>query len=287
MQERYTVAPSPEALRAHYELERSLSDQLRNADREERKRLFPIVYDELHEKVPYLLYIKDDSGAAGELDPQSGEGRVVHFLSRFVRPETMYLEIGPGGCKVVREIAKRARAVYAVDVSMAAMLSGGPLPENVEAIVSDGTSVPVPEGAVDLAWSDNLIEHLHPEDAVEQLENVFRALKPGGRYLCGTPNRINGPHDVSSQFGHEVAAGFHLKEYAYSDIIPLFRRVGFRSLKGYVDLRGKVIFAIPGPVLIGFERMLEALPKRMRARVLRVMLVRAILQVRVSGVKPA
>ena len=281
------MAPSPEALRFHYELELELSNQLRNADREERKRLFPIVYDELHEKVPYLNYIKDDPGDASQLDPQSGEGRAVHFLSRFVRPETTYLEIGPGGCKVLREIAKQARTAYAVDVSMPAMLSGGPLPENVKAIVSDGTSVPVPEGVVDLAWSDNLIEHLHPDDAVEQLENVFRALKPGGRYICGTPNRINGPHDVSSQFGHKVAVGFHLKEYAYSDIVPLFRRVGFRAVKGYVDLRGKLIFPIPGSLLIGFERVLEALPERIRARAMKVLLVRAILQVRVSGTKPA
>jgi SAM-dependent methyltransferase len=259
---------------------------LRKADREERKRLFPIVYDELHEKVPYLNYIKDKPGEVDGLDPQSGEGRAVRFLSRFVHPKTTYLEIGPGGCKVAREIAKRAQTVYAVDVSMPAMLSGGPLPENLRPIVSDGTSVPVPAGVVDLAWSDNLIEHLHPDDAMEQLENVFRALKPGGRYICGTPNRINGPHDVSSHFGHKVAAGFHLKEYAYCDIIPLFRRVGFRSLKGYVDLRGKLIFWIPGSVLIGFERGLEALPERIRVKVMGVLLVRAILQVRVSGTKP-
>jgi hypothetical protein len=31
------------------------------------------------------------------------------------------------------------------------------------------------------------MEHLHPEDAFEQLRNIIRALAPGGRYVCITP----------------------------------------------------------------------------------------------------
>jgi predicted SAM-dependent methyltransferase len=34
--------------------------------------------------------------------------------------------------------------------------------------------------SVDLAYSNQLMEHLHPDDASEQLANVYRALKPGG-----------------------------------------------------------------------------------------------------------
>jgi len=285
MRERYTIAPSEEANRFHYELERRLSDQLRNSNKAERQRLFPVVYDELHEKVPYLLYIQDD--ASTEEISSVITARAEKALERFLRSQSTYLEIGPGGCKLVRRIARRVKHVYAVDVSMSAMLSGGPLPANVDAIVSDGTSVPVPAQSIDLAWSDNLIEHLHPEDAKEQLENIFAALRPGGRYMCCTPNRINGPHDISSNYGHTVAAGFHLKEYAYKDIIPLFKSVGFGNMTGYVDIKGKVVIGVPGQLLVLFETVLLTLPPRIRAFALRQLLVKAIIKVRICGQKPA
>ena len=61
---------------------------------------------------------------------------------------------------------------------------------NFELIISDGISIPVPAGSIDFAYSNQLMEHLHPDDAESQLENVFTALRPGGAYLCITPNRL-------------------------------------------------------------------------------------------------
>jgi SAM-dependent methyltransferase len=257
---------------------------LRNAGREERKRLYPVVYDEFHAKIPYLLYIQDDPTSA--ISPTSAEHRARRLLSRLAAADSTYLEIGPGGCKLARAMAEHVRTVYAVDVSMTAMLSGGALPTNLKPFVSDGTSVPVPENSVDVAFSANLIEHLHPDDAEEQLENVWQALKPGGRYVCKTPNRINGPHDVSGEFGHTTAVGFHLKEYAYSDIVPLFRRIGFDQIRGYVDLKGRLIFPVPATALIAFEWAVERTPRPLRSRLLALLPVKAVLSVRVCGRKP-
>ena len=61
------------------------------------------------------------------------------------------------------------------------------------------------------------MEHLHPDDALEQLQNIYSALVPGGIYLCITPNRLSGPQDVSRDFDM-VATGFHLKEYTISEL---------------------------------------------------------------------
>jgi SAM-dependent methyltransferase len=52
------------------------------------------------------------------------------------------------------------------------------------------------------------MEHLHPDDASEQLANVYRALKPGGVYCCVTPNRISGLHDIPVYFD-TVSQGLH------------------------------------------------------------------------------
>ena len=74
------------------------------------------------------------------------------------------------------------------------------------------------------------MEHLHPEDAFEQLRNIIRALAPGGRYVCITPNRLNGPHDVSSHLDRE-ATGFHIKVYTVTELARLFRAAGFAKAR--------------------------------------------------------
>jgi SAM-dependent methyltransferase len=188
----------------------------------------------------------------------------MRFLRHFLRPDITFLEIGPGDCSLSKEVARSARQVYAVDVSETISLLAD-RPENLEIVISDGVSIPVPPQSVDLAYSNQLMEHLHPEDAFAQLRNVACALAPGGRYVCITPNRLNGPHDVSSHFDQE-ARGFHLREYTVTELVRLFREAGFSRARAYAQARGRVA-PIPGPLAAGIERGLQALPFRTRRRV--------------------
>lgn len=278
-----TQDPTPELLRQRFAVERELSDRLRHASAQERRGLYSEVYDQFHAQFPYLRYLGE---SGGEQTAAERPSRYFRLLSRFLTPETVYLEVGPGDCALSREVAEHVRQVYAVDVSEHAMLKGGPLPTNMKAIISDGCSVPIAPESIDVAFSSNLIEHLHPDDALEQTTNIFDALKPGGVYMCITPNRINGPHDVSVKVGEPVAVGFHLKEYAYSDLIPLMKQVGFEHVHGYLDLKGKFITPLPAPVITGFETALQALPNGLRKRAKRPLLTRAMLVVRVVARKP-
>ena len=84
---------------------------------------------------------------------------------------------------------------------------------------------------------DQLMEHLHPDDALDQLQNIFTALTSAGVYLCITPNRLNGPHDISMYFD-EVATGFHLHEYTITELSDLFKKVGFSKVRVYIWKRG-------------------------------------------------
>lgn len=86
----------------------------------------------------------------------------------------------------VIEIAKRVKRVYALDVSNE-LTENVVLPKNAELIMSDGVSIPVPGNSVDVAFSDQLMEHLHPDDAVEQLGNIYDALAPGARMFVLLP----------------------------------------------------------------------------------------------------
>ena len=101
------------------------------------------------------------------------------------------------------------------------------------------------------------MEHLHPDDAAAQLQNILASLAPGGVYICITPNRWSGPHDVSRYFDEE-ATGFHLHEYTVGELALMFREVGFRSVEALVGSGGAHI-RTPAVVISSLERLLEML----------------------------
>jgi SAM-dependent methyltransferase len=269
---------SPAQLRQHYEVERELSDRLRNATREERRLLYGPVYDELYERVPHHPQVTRKTSP--ELTRQALAPQ-LRILRRYLRPETRLLEIGPGDCALSVVLATRVRQVYGLDVSET-ITQRVSLPANFKLILSDGTSVPLPPDSVDVAFSNQLMEHLHPDDALEQLVGIWRALRPGGVYICITPNRLNGPHDISQHFD-PVATGFHLKEYTVAELSGLFRQVGFRKVQSLLGWRG---FGIPAPVapVIAAEALLAAVPLGAR-KVLGRTVGRAFLGVRLVGTK--
>ena len=132
------------------------------------------------------------------------------------------LEIGAGDCALSLALAAHARQVYAVEVSRE-IAHTEDAPENFELLITDGRSIPVEPNSVDVAYSNQLMEHLHPDDALEQLNGILSALRPGGKYICFTPNRLLGPSDISQYFEDEVASGFHLREYSNRELRDLFK----------------------------------------------------------------
>jgi SAM-dependent methyltransferase len=174
----------------------------------------------------------------------------LQFLRRFLKPEHSFLEVGAGDCALALEVAAMVARVYAVDVSAKLTESITP-PGNFELCISDGSSVAVTANSVDVAYSNQLLEHLHPDDAMRHLREIYRVLKPGGVYVCVTPNRLGGPYDIS-RFFDPVATGLHLKEYTVTESSDLFRSVGFARLRAYIGASGLYI-APP----IGFQRAFE------------------------------
>jgi hypothetical protein len=154
-------------------------------------------------------------------------------------------------------IAQRVRHVYAVDVSEVIAGSVRRLP-NFNLIISDGIAIDVPPASVHVAYSHMLLEHLHPDDAITHLREVFQALAPGGVYICITQHSISGPHNVSKDFD-EVATSFHLKEYTYQELRSLFRQAGFWSTQMWIRAKGHS-FRIPGIPVLLIEGILKSLP---------------------------
>ena len=269
----------PERLRVHYLAERQLADRIRaTRTYEERQAIFATMYDELFRVVPDhpRLAAKGASTASRERDI----GWTLAQLAPYLKPGCTFLEIGAGDCALSARVAREAQQVYAVDISDQHQ---GTLPDNVKVVLTDGRSIDVPEGSVDLAFSDQLMEHLHPDDAVEQLRNIHRALKPGGVYMCVTPNRVYGPSDISAFFDDEPR-GFHLKEYTLPEMLQIFRAAGFPKAHVYVGARGHFL-RCPAFVVRAVESSLQALPAKLRRKLADMKVCRAMLGLRVAAIK--
>lgn len=269
-------------IRHHYLVERELADRLHRAPAGERLALYREVYDELFRRVPDhpQLVARGDQAAAFKRRRRSVQWRLA-LLWPALGPRTVFMEVGPGDCALALSVAKRAAKVYAVEVSRE--VAGSAAAPNLDLVLSDGVSVQVPEGSVDVAFSDQLMEHLHPEDAAAQLAAIYRSLVPGGRYFCITPNRLYGPRDVSGHYD-EVATGLHLKEYCARELRALLLRTGFRKVRFYGGARGvyaRVSFAL----LWAVESVLERLPHRLRRRLADVAPARAFLGLYVEALK--
>lgn len=252
-------------LLAHYQLERRLAHRLLQAPRDQRAALYTAVYAELFAELP------DHPQHAASRDPISDRvSRQVSLLRRWMPANGVYLEIGCGDAAVTFAMAVHAGAVYGLDVTDA-LVDVGAAPPNFGLLISDGVRIPLGDRSVDLAYSNQLMEHLHPEDAVAQLREVVRVLRPGGAYLCITPNAATGPHDISGYFGR-TATGFHLREYSYGTLRQALRQAGFRQIGYFVGGRPGVrvpyligraletaLRLTPSPVRIALAHRLEVL----------------------------
>jgi SAM-dependent methyltransferase len=273
-----TTGRSVEELRQHYEIEKELANRLRAAKSSDRAALYPQVYDELFRRVPnHPQWTKRDTERR-----EAGLQSQLRLLQRFLTPDTVFLELGAGDCALALRVARRVRKSYGLEVS-AELTRNLPRTENFQLLLSKGTDVPLPDNSVDVAYSYQLIEHIHPDDVVAQCREVFRVLKPGGMYYCITPNRLSGPHDISRYFDHE-ATGLHLKEYSIGDLVKLYRQVGFGSVWVERVVKGQ---RWPAPLLptILLERAIECLPWRARQAVARSLLISRMLNASVAGRK--
>lgn len=266
-----------EQLREHYRVERQIADRLRQASAGERRVLYSESYDEMFRRVPHHPMLKQ-AGLAQQRNIEPD----LKLLRRFLTRETVFMEIGAGDCALAIRAAASVKQVYAIDVSEEITRDLAP-PGNFKLILSDGTSIPVPAGSVNVAFSDQLMEHLHPDDAKEQLHNIYRSLAPGGIYVCITPNRLYGPRDISEYFD-EVATGFHLREYSGRELRGLFAGAGFARVHFLVGARGWFL-RCPVWLISGIERALDALPYALRKPLADTAPMRALLGVRIVAIK--
>jgi len=243
----------------HYQVEKRIADRLRNSSsRDERKAIYRTMYDELFREVPWhprLVRRLDERATKGFIE------RKWTLVREYVDDSTVFAEFGPGDCRFAFHVATVARQVYGIDISD----QSGPSadhPDNFRLIVYDGFTLDLGDDSIDVVFSDQLLEHLHPDDMLHHLGLARRVLKTGGVYVMRTPHACTGPHDVSQLFS-ATPQGFHLKEWTFTELFAALREAGFRSAIGSLMIRGK-LYRVPEWLLTVVERPLRPAPPRLR-----------------------
>ncbi|MGB8951970.1 MAG: class I SAM-dependent methyltransferase [Candidatus Aminicenantales bacterium] len=265
-------------LRNHYEVEKSLALRLKNTTREQRKALYPLLYEELFQKVPDHPRL-----AAREKAKQAQEDNLIRrkfeLVRKFIDRAAVFVEFGPGDCRFSAFMARHVKCVLAVDISD----QRSPrfeAPDNFKFIPYDGYALDIKESAADIVFSDQLIEHLHPEDMELHFALVRKILREGGVYVFRTPHAFFGPHDISGYFSDEPE-GFHLKEWTFSEIAGILERLNYSHWDAWMR-RKNTYKRIPYGYFQIVETMLKNRPRRPRRLLSRLFLS---LKMVVSAVK--
>ena len=247
-----------EQLENHFRVESAIAARLKRANREERVRIYRTMYDDLFSKVPDhpRLMRREDTTRTATMNLVK-----LRLLRRFLDNAAVVVELGAGDCRFSYELCRHTGFVYGVDISDQRSGSDD-VPENFEHVIYDGYNLPLEKGSVDIFFSDQLIEHLHPEDLALHFQMVLGILKDGGVYVFRTPHRFSGPHDISMYFCDE-ARGFHLKEWTYRELLPVLRGLGYQSCRGYRSLKGRSV-RVPIQCFLLGESVLEALSGSVR-----------------------
>jgi len=255
-----------EEIKRHYEIEKAIAKRLKKATREERKIIYKTMYDELFTKVPDhpRLIKQEDPNTIKKMKKSK-----FNLVKRFIEKCTVFVEFGPGDCLFAIDLCNHVKFVYGVDISNQ-IKNPDTLPDNFKLIIYDGYNLKMIENSADVAFSDQLIEHLHPEDIKFHLEMVRKILKPKGVYVFRTPHKFLGPHDIS-RFFSDKAEGFHLKEWTYCELAEIFRDLKYSYWYGYWYAKG-IQIKMPFIYFRILEGTLSILPKMIKKSLSKILL---------------
>jgi SAM-dependent methyltransferase len=202
----------------HWNWERQMRRELLAAPAESRWEVFEDRYSRHYSE---LFWLRDA--------PQPCHSQ--EWLDLIGKPSKKVFEIGSGKGGLIKALADAGHECTGTEITRE---RGKRWVEdtNVRWHTTDGVHLDrfEPRDYYDFVISNQVIEHMHPDDLQAHFEGVYAILRPGGRYIVATPHRFLGPCDVSCLFGSSECEGQHLKEYTYKEISALAKTAGFREV---------------------------------------------------------
>lgn len=234
----YCIAPeapiSEEMILRHWELEKELTQKLLNSTPENRFEVFEECYSKLYSELQWLNeYVKKN------VQNSALEREFQIWLRLIGAPSDQKIyEIGSGKAELISFLARNGYSCVATEITRerGQKYSG----ENISWRNSDGVHLGTFERqeSYDVVISDQVIEHIHPDDTQEHFAGVHEILKPKGKYIFRVPHRLTGPHDVSKVFKCNKALGMHLREMTFYEIKKLVEASCFSEF-GFVLINAR------------------------------------------------
>lgn len=222
-----------ENLVAAFEIERAFHrDILETHDPVERRKMYADVYTRVH---PLLR----------SSHPQPPVSESHRGMARLFRRELMgksVLDVGCGTGELLFAIEASFPhgELCGMDVSTAHLPDSG----SVRFIEADVTDFRL-DRTFDVVLSNQVLEHIAPEDVPQHLNAISRVLSDAGTAIMCLPNRFWGPSDVTRivdnrYCGLTPAQGTHLNEGSYKELVPVLKRHGFIRIRTVFPLADRL-----------------------------------------------
>ena len=224
----------------HWELEKELTQELLSSTPDNRFEVFENCYSRLYSELEWLnQYVKTDISHSA----MEQQFRIWFTLIGAPLSQRIY-EVGSGKADLISFLARNGYACVATEITRE---RGRKYSEN--SVIwnnSDGVHLAKFEQneSYDVVISDQVIEHIHPDDTQDHFRGAHDILRPGGRYIFRVPHKLTGPHDVSKVFKCEKPLGMHLREMTFHEIRSLARSAGFSRLGVVLIGSRKIIIKI-------------------------------------------
>lgn len=197
----------------------------------------------------------------GSTSFEDADGR-ARFLARQVSAGENVLNIGVGGALFERHAAARGVVVFVLDPdesAVAAVREKLSLGERAKTGLAD--AIPFAAATIDVVVMSEVLEHLTDEILLASLKEVFRVLRPGGRFLITVPhvenlvqNEVVCPHCRSRfhRWGHH-------QSFTVARITEVLEKCGFR-------VRRRIVRTFPNWRQHGMRRFIKSLLSALAGR---------------------
>ncbi len=108
---------------------------------------------------------------------------VVEYLQRYIPENSVVLDVGAGYCNFINHVV--AKEKHASDFADVVKEYAGP---GVITHVEDCTKLTHKDNTFDIVFESNTFEHLDYDQSHKAAQEIFRVLKPGGKFIAMQPN---------------------------------------------------------------------------------------------------